>query len=231
MTDSVPIAYGLLARALAESTNVDEVVNQLVRFAVQSLRTDFGGITLINPGKRFETVGATHPTVLQADALQYELGEGPCVDASLRSKSLSSSDLASDPRWPRWGPMASELGFRSVISAELNARGRRIGAINLYGDATTEFTAEDLETAQLFAYQGSLALSYARSEEGLRQAVDSRTLIGQAQGVLMERFGIGAEQAFAVLRRFSQENGTKLRDIATHVIEERELPTITDRLA
>src|SRR4051812_36730782 len=102
-----PKVASLLAEALAESTTVDDCVNHLVAFAVQSLGTGFGGITLIEgSGRKFRTVGATHPDVLEADHMQYKLREGPCVDASLESKSLTSFDLAADKRWPRWGPEA-----------------------------------------------------------------------------------------------------------------------------
>jgi GAF domain-containing protein len=216
---------GLLAEALAESTSVEDCVEHIVEFAVQSLRTGFGGITMIHGGgRRFETIGATHHQVEEADHLQYELREGPCVDASLQAKSLSSTQLATDPRWPRWGPQAAALGFRSIISAELHARGQRIGAINLYGADTRTFSEEDFETVKMFAHQGSLALGFVKMEETLGQAIEGRTLIGQAQGILMERFGIGSDQAFAVLRRYSQGHNLKLQEIAARVVEGRALP-------
>ena len=221
-----PKTASLLAEALAESTTVEDCVKHIVEFAVQSLGTNFGGITLIErSGRRFRTVGATHPDVLKADHSQYKLREGPCVDAALESKSLTSPDLAADERWPRWGPEAAALGFNSIISAELHARGQRIGAINLYGADRTIFGADDLEIANAFAHQGALALGFIRMEQSLTEAVEGRTLIGQAQGILMERYAIGSNQAFAVLRRHSQDHNIRVQTVAQQVVQQRGLPS------
>ncbi len=219
------VELGLLAAALADSATIDDTVDHVVRFAVETLGTRSGAITLIQSGgKRFETVGATDSVVLEADRLQYDLREGPCVDASVESRSLASSDLAHDSRWPVWGPRASDLGFHSILSAELHSRGQRIGALNLYGDAGVEFSEDDLGTARLFAHHAAIALAYFQSERDLLQAIDTRTLIGQAQGILMERFSIGSDQAFAVLRRYSQDSNTKLFEVARRFVDQRELP-------
>ena len=85
--------------------------------------------------------------MVEADRIQYELRQGPCVDAAAESKIVVSSYLATDERWPEWGPKASALGFNSVLSAELHARGRRIGALNLYGTSEATFTPEDIALA------------------------------------------------------------------------------------
>src|SRR5215207_9736829 len=163
------VAFNRLAAALAEVEGMDETAEQVVVFAVQTLGASHGGITLIGAGgRRFETVGATHPDVNDADKAQYELREGPCVDASVESRLLISSDLEHDPRWPRWGPAAAALGFHSILSVELHGRGHRIGALNLYGQRGRQFSAEDVEVARIFAHQSGAALASARSEQGLR---------------------------------------------------------------
>jgi GAF domain-containing protein len=146
------------------------------------------------------------------------------VDATVESKLVTSAYLATDERWPTWGPQASALGFNSVLSAELHSRGRRIGALNLYGAEEASFTREDIVLAELFARQGALALGYARSEEGLREALETRTVIGQAQGLLMERFQIDGDRAFATLRRYSQRNNIKLKVLCRRLVETRALP-------
>ncbi|MCU1442307.1 MAG: hypothetical protein JWQ59_457 [Cryobacterium sp.] len=219
-----PRSASLLARALAESSTVEDCVNHIVGFAVNTLGTSFGGITLIKAGRKFETVGATHPDVIEADHMQYKLREGPCVDAALTSRSLTSPDLAIDERWPRWGPEAAALGFNSILSADLHARGQRLGAINLYGADRTVFGADDLEAVQMFAHQGAMALGFIRMEESLTKAVEGRTLIGPAQGILMERYEIGSDQAFAVLRRHSQDSNIRLQRVAQQVVDQRGLP-------
>lgn len=220
-----PAILAGLAVALADSEGVTETIDQIVGFAVETIGTEFGGITLAKArGRTFKTVGATHEAVIAADELQYELGEGPCVEATVDSKIVVSAHLATDDRWPAWGPRASALGFNCVMSAELSSRGRRMGALNLYGAEESSFTREDIVLAALFARQGGLALGYARGEESLREALETRTVIGQAQGVLMERFGVDADRAFAILRRYSQFNNVKLKVLCHQLVETRALP-------
>lgn len=220
-----------MANALGESRTLAATVHELVAFAVESTGTAFGGVTMLQPGgRKFHTVGATDERVEQADHLQYALREGPCVDAAVRGKSLFSDSLKVDPRWPVWGPAAHELGFHSIVSAELHGRGQRIGALNLYGDSEAYFTPEDVELVKLFAAQAAGALAGMRNEEGLAEALDTRTLIGQAQGILMERYDLDADRAFDVLRRFSQHSNRRIRDIVTELIETRELPAPLDPL-
>lgn len=221
-----PSVFASLAESLADIEGVTETIDQIVSFAVEAIDTTYGGITLIKSGGRsFSTVGATHQSVIEADRIQYELRQGPCVDAAADAKIVVSSYLATDERWPNWGPKASALGFNSVLSAELHARGRRIGALNLYGTSEANFSPEDIALAALFARQGALALGYARSEEGLREALETRTVIGQAQGLLMERFDIDPDRAFATLRRYSQHHNVKLKVLCHKLVETRALPS------
>jgi GAF domain-containing protein len=221
-----PTIFASLADSLADIEGVPETIDQIVGFAVETIGTNFGGITLLNSrGRAFKTVGATHESVHTADALQYDLREGPCVDAAVADALVISAYLATDERWPTWGPRASLLGFNSILSAEMHARGRRIGALNLYGAEEATFTREDMVLAALFARQGALALGYARSEEGLRQALETRTVIGQAQGLLMERLEIDADRAFSTLKRYSQQHNIKLKVLCRQLVETRALPT------
>jgi GAF domain-containing protein len=214
-----------LASTLADVTAAEDAVEKIVAVAVETVGTNFGGITLIHDhGKTFETVGPTDPLVIEADRLQYELRQGPCVDASLKSLSLASSDLAGDDRWPSWGPAVSTLGFHSILSSEIHGRGHRIGALNLYGGADVTFSDADFDMAQGFAHQASAVLSFALHEGRLLEAMDTRSVIGQAQGILMQRFKIGPRTAFALLRRYSMNADTGLRDLAEYVVKTRDLP-------
>jgi GAF domain-containing protein len=219
-----PKIFATLAEALAEVEGVTETIDEIVRYAAENLGTDYGAFTLIKSrGRDFVTMGATHPMVVDVDRLQYELGEGPCLDAASNG-TIVVSHLAGDNRWPSWRPRAIAMGFNSVLSAELHARGRRIGALNLYGVTTASFDREDVELAALFARQGALALGYAQSEEGLKEALETRTVIGQAQGLLMERFDIDADRAFATLRRYSQARNIKLKALCRELLDTRTLP-------
>lgn len=214
-----------LAQDLANADGVANTVDEIVRFAQQTLDADEAGITLIHKrGKRFESIGVTSPDVEMLDRLQYDLGEGPCHDAAVESRILRSTDLGNDGRWPRWGPEAARHGFHSAMSIELHAGGQRIGALNLYGGRKRDFTLEDAAVGDLIGYHASSAMLAARTAETMRAALDNRTLIGQAQGILMERFGITPTAAFHVLRRYSQDNNVKLRDVARDMIADGGLP-------
>lgn len=213
-------ALGQLAIELAEAATFDQSVSHVVGYAAHTFDTGLAGITLIrNGGKSFETAGPTSPVIRQADDLQARLREGPCVDAAVESRHTVSNDIASDPRWPRWGRQAAELGLGSIMSSELHAGDHRIGALNVYGPRGREFTQEEVETAQVLAYHASAALKTARQIEGLTVALDSRTVIGQAQGILMERYKVDSDRAFTILRRHSQQENVRLNRLARELVE------------
>jgi GAF domain-containing protein len=169
-------------------------------------------------------MGETAAIVAQADQLQYDLGEGPCVEAAWEQDTFVSHDLAHDPRWPSWGPRAAALGFGSMLAARLTIGGTSLGALNLYATALRDFDADDRDTAMIFATHAAAPLISVRERENLKIAVDGRTVIGQAQGILMQRFDLDAGTAFAVLRRYSQAQNVKLREVAELVIAQGELP-------
>jgi len=221
--------FAELAEALHEAPTPDSTAEQVVTYASQQLEADYGSITLIRRGGRLETVGATDPIVEQVDALQYELDEGICRDASWHRETLASEDLASDRRWPHWGPKIVGLGIASILAAELTAAGdRRIGAINLYWTRPRRFTADDVAFANIFARHAAVALATSYKVASLNVALDGRKLIGQAQGILMERHGLDEARAFEVLKRYSQDHNIKLRSVAEHLIATRRLPTIDE---
>lgn len=227
MPDKHPL--DALASTLADITETDDAIDKIVSVAVETVGTAFGGITLIHEnGQRFETVGQTHQSVADADRLQYELREGPCVDAALASKSFASANLADDPRWPQWGPAVSALGFHSVLSSEIHGRGTRIGALNLYGAPDTDFSEDDFDLAQGFAHQASVVLSFVLHEHELLQAIDTSSVVGQAEGILMQRFKIGPRTASILLRRYALNTGAELRDLAEYVVQTRDLPDERD---
>lgn len=133
-------------------------------------------------------------------------------------------DTATDERWPRFGPLAAELGLHSLLSVRLSTAEETLGALDLYSTSIRVFEEDDIALAHIFGQHASVAFANARREEGLRQGIDARHAIGQAQGILMERSDLTADQAFSVLRRYSQENNVKLRKVAADIIETRRLP-------
>lgn len=187
------------------------------------------GITLRRRRGRLETVVASDPVVNRCDELQYELGEGPCVDAATDHGYFLVRDIATDSRWPNWGPRAAELGMRSLIAVQLSAPHQDdpdsvLGAINIYDGRIGTFSRDDLDQAIIFASHAADALSSARIISGLQTAVHSRHLIGVAQGILMQRYGLSLDRAFDALRRYSNESNIKLSALAEMVVQNRQMP-------
>jgi GAF domain-containing protein len=219
-----------IALALRDLPDVDDTLDAVIEFARADLGCDHAGIHVVRQ-REIETAAATDPLIRRADALQAELNEGPCFDAIRSGHSLFVvDDTAADPRWPRFGPRAAEMGLRSILSLQLKAAGQNVGALNLYSTRVRRFDDDEVAMARVFAQHASVALATARREEGLRQAIDARNLIGQAQGILMERFDLSADKAFTVLRRYSQDRNIKLRAVAEQIVQTRRLPGETARL-
>jgi GAF domain-containing protein len=204
-----------------------ETAESVVALARDTLECDHAGLTVFEAGGSFRTLGETDPLVAEADQLQYELSEGPCVEAAWEDDTFVCNNLSSDDRWPNWGPKAAALGFGSLMAARLSIAGTTIGALNLYSFSTREFSAEDRDVAVIIATHAAAPLISVRERENLKLAVDGRTVIGQAQGIIMQRFDVDADTAFAVLRRYSQTENVKLRAVAELVVEHGELPTST----
>lgn len=226
MPESAPLLQTLreLAALTVSDGGLDETADSVVTLACETLDCDHAGLSVFQAGGGFVTMGETAKIVVEADQLQYELKEGPCVEAAWEQDTFVCNDLANDDRWPNWGPKAAALGFGSLLAARLTIGGTSMGALNLYSTATREFSADDRDTAVIFATHAAAPLISVRERENLKIAVDGRTLIGQAQGVLMQRFDVDGDTAFAVLRRYSQSQNVKLRDVANLVIENGELP-------
>lgn len=184
------------------------------------------GITLRGPERGAETTAAaTSALAREADRLQYDLDEGPCLDSARGSAAtLVADDLRHEPRWPRWAEAATRLGVRSVLSIRLHHEVESIGALNCYSRTTKAFGPDSIELADIYAIHATSVLNQARLVTGLRTALESRHDIGVAQGVLAVTYDITYEQAFELLRRCSNETNTKLRDVARLVLIERGLP-------
>lgn len=187
-------------------------------------------ITARARGNSYVTLAATDDRAVAADQMQYELHDGPCVLVADGADWYRSGDIAADERWPVWGAKAAaETGLRSMLSVRLIGDGGHYGAINVYADAVGLFQDPiEVDLALLVATHAGLALSAAREATGLRAAVESRHVIGMAQGIVMERYGLDAEQAFALLRRYSNTLNVRLHDIADEVVTSRALPGLAE---
>jgi len=214
-----------LARRLQNEPGMDQTLERIVAVAAETVHCDGAGIFLLHGRHRVESAAATDPSVEQADELQLVCGQGPCLEAIEDHEIVIIQDTLTDLRWREWSALAAGLGWRSVLSLRLFTTKDTIGSLNLYSVHPAKFDGDDAGVASIFAGHASMALAAARSEASLRQAMDARHVIGQAQGILMERFTLSADQAFAVLRRYSQDHNVKLRQVADEVVATRTLPS------
>jgi GAF domain-containing protein len=178
---------------------------------------DFASITVRRHDQTLHTVAATEPMAERIDALQYELREGPCYAAVTDERFVLVNDLAVSEAFPRYGPRAAELGVGAHAAIQVLHGGQRAG-LNLYARAPGAFNRATVQLADLFATQTAALLDYAEQVEQLSEALHTRTDIGVAMGILMERYGIDRNLAFAFLVRSSNDRSVKLRLLAADVI-------------
>ena len=214
-----------LARELQADITPEALLKHIVRAAVTEVPgAQCAGITLVT-GKEFSTTAASGELVGRIDRVQYETGEGPCLDAARHHETVRCDDLQADTRWPRFARQAAGLGVLSVLSFQLFAGDDSFGALNIYAENAAAFGPDSESTGILLASHAALAMTAARTEAGLLTALDSREMIGQAKGILMERHKITGVEAFGLLIASSQAVNRKLRDIAEHLVATGELLT------
>jgi GAF domain-containing protein len=217
--------FARIAEALQAAPTPARTAEEIVAYVRDQLDADDAGITLIRSRGRLETVAATSSLVEQADRFQHELNDGPHRDSSWRGETLIVDSLREEDHWPRWAAKVAELGVSSVLAAELTTvEHQRIGSINVYWTRPQTVSADDVAFVNIFTRHAALALSSAMYEAELNVALDTRKLIGQAQGLLMERFGLDGAMSFEVLRRYSQDHNLKLRAVAEYLVLSRKLP-------
>lgn len=218
------------ARVLFSAGALADTLQRVVDLAVETIDgCDFAGIFLLEDDA-VTTPAHTDPMVIEVDALQHRYRQGPCLEAVADDSTVYAGDLAEDSRWPLYGPEATAAGVRSVLALSLSA-GKTKGALNLYARYPQAFGVIDRAKGLLLAGLAGQALSTAQAHDeeahrldNLQGALLTRAVIGQAQGILIERERITADQAFDILRRASQHLNIKLRDVAQNLVDTGESP-------
>jgi hypothetical protein len=209
-----------VAQDLDKSTSRAEVLSRITDCARGSIPgADYASITIRYRDGRLETVAPTDNVTLRADALQYELREGPCYEAASNQDAVSSPDIRSDERWPRYGPAAARLGLRSQLAVRFYENPQSRGALNLYAAVEGQLT-DQLPIAELFAKHAAIAMGHTYTVDGLQNALVTRKVIGQAIGIVMERYQLDEDRAFAFLVRASSHGNVKIRDIAAEMVHQ-----------
>jgi hypothetical protein len=218
------------AGILFSAGSVSDTLARVVELAVDTIDgCDYAGL-FIADGTTVTTPVSTDPIVDQADELQQQTGEGPCLDSIAHGLIFYAEDLESDLRWPHFAPEVTKIGVRSMLALPLSAS-PSLGAVNLYARYPAAFGVVDRAKATILTSMASLALTVAHTHEdaerrsvNLMPALESREVIGEALGILMERERITSDQAFDVLRRASQHLNIKLREVAQNLVDTGERP-------
>jgi transcriptional regulator with GAF, ATPase, and Fis domain len=201
------------------TSNIEETLAGITAAAVDMIvGVDYADVLLIKKD-HFDSIAPTAPLVKELDAVQERFGEGPCLQAAVADSVIRCADLREEPRWPQFASAAVKLGVHSSLSFQLYTTKGGAGALNLLGSAPRAFSLEGEALGAMLATHAAVALAAINREQQFESALASRDNIGQAKGILMERFSIDAVQAFDMLKTLSQTTNTPLRILAERVIE------------
>ncbi|UXA20127.1 GAF and ANTAR domain-containing protein [Mycobacterium sp. SMC-4] len=211
------LVQGLHAR---KDDDADSVIAEMAEHAaIEIPGAQYAGITLSKSSKRIETPAATAHWPLLLDKIQQRYLEGPCLTAAWEEKTVHVADLEGDERFPNYRRDAlAETPIRSIMAFQLFIAGETLGALNVYAEQPHAFGPEARTLGLIFAAHSSVAWNSARRDEQFRRALASRDIIGQAKGMVMERYGVSAVQAFDLLRKLSQDSNVPLIQVATDLV-------------
>ncbi|GAB3866877.1 GAF and ANTAR domain-containing protein [Nocardioides maradonensis] len=214
--------FARLAHQLHNQEGFEETLELLVEASPALVGSDSAAVLLVRKGRLAERGPGSDMAAEKADQLQLEYEAGPAWEATSERHTVHVPDTAESHTV--WGEGLAMVGIRSAISVRLWTADVTLGAISFYAHRPRAFDANSLAVAEIVGRHASIALASARNEESLHQAIDGRKLVGQAQGILMERFDLDDRQAFDVLRRYSQSTNTKLIEVAALLVSTRQLP-------
>ncbi|GAA1681063.1 hypothetical protein MMUR_06420 [Mycolicibacterium murale] len=208
----------LTAELAFHGTPIDRTLAQVTAAAVQLIpAVDAADVLLIDEGE-FISVAPTSPWCPVLDAAQRDTGEGPCLEAAHASAVVRCDDLRKDPRWPAFAAIAVESDVYAMLSYQLYTHGAGSGALNLFSREIGAFSLENEALGAMLATHAAVALMAAQKQHQFESALASRDQIGQAKGMIMERFNVDAVGAFELLTRLSQDSNTPLREIAAQIV-------------
>ena len=224
MSDDQAAELTGLSHALLDEVTLADRIEVLLAYTVHRLGGVRAGVVLVRREARVET-GVTDPVLARLDAVQRQSGAGPDLDLLTDRDLLHVGDLTTYDRWPQWRHEAERSGLRSLIGVRLRARSVSLGAITCYAARPHHFGPADPETLRAIGRCAAPTLATAGERDRLWDAVDARRLIGMAQGVLMESYGVDGDQAADVLSRRCRERRLSLPELAGQLVGHMTLPT------
>jgi hypothetical protein len=223
--------FGQLVESLADGADQPLTQQRLVEYAVRGIPgAEHASITVVDGKRAPRTIAGSDELPYQWDRLQYEFGEGPCLEAIATNNVELASDLRTDNRWPRFArAVVDRTPARSMLSYRLFLTEQNRAGLNLYATRPAAFTDQSVATGAMFAAYSSMALlAAARQDKAnhLLRALESNREIGVAMGILMAGGKLTSQQAFDQLRTASQNLNRKLRDIAADVARTGTMPAV-----
>ena len=207
------------AQAISAHGTLEDTLDAIVTAARTSVPGfEHVGISVVQGDGTVTTMAATSPLVEELDTLQYKLGQGPCLSTLRDDTLVLAEEMAHEQRWPRYVPRAVEAGVRSQMGVQLLTNEETLGGLNFYSTSSDFISVEAPRRAELFAAHAALALDHARHADQASEAIPTRQLIGQAVGILMERFEITEDRAMYYLVRVASVGQLRLRDVAREVV-------------
>lgn len=224
-------AFRELASRIHSSEDYEDTLTRISRAAAETIAScDAASISTMEPSGPVSH-GITDPLADLGDQIQYEEGEGPCLDAAMRDRWIHTADMAEAERWPRSSRrLVDELGVRSMFSCRLAldaAPSQTLGGLNLYSRQPDGFTEEEQLLAILLSSLGAVVVDASRQQANLRAAIESRQVIGEAIGILRAQGNVSSDDAFEMLSKASQRMNVKLRDLARQIADGPARPDAT----
>jgi transcriptional regulator with GAF, ATPase, and Fis domain len=208
-----------LTERFAHPTDIDATLRGVTVSAVDLIDdVESADVLLVAGPDLFKSIAATSQLAVEMDDFQKRFREGPCLDAAIGNPMVLCNDLREDSRWPSFAKAAVAAGVHSLMSFQLYTHNARMGALNLFGLEPDTFTAENEAVGAMLATHAATALIADDKQLQFQSALASRDVIGQAKGMIMERFDVDAVRAFELLRSLSQNSNTPLAVVAEEIV-------------
>lgn len=219
-----------LARTLHEEQDPDDVLRSVVHAAIELIPgVEEGSISVVFDRKTATSRAPSGQLPRIVDELQNDTGQGPCLEAAYEEKTVRVPDMSTEQRWPVFARKACEAGVGSMLAFQLYVDEKNLGALNLYSRQANVFTDESEHIGLMVAAHAATAYAEANQMEQLAESVSTRDRIGQAKGILMERYKITPDQAFYLLSKVSQTTNMKLNSVADQLAATGEIPDSRNR--
>lgn len=225
--EGAAVGLASMARDLLAQDSVQGTLDRIVAHAVELVEgCEHAGILLLHAGNNVETAAATSELVRRSDRAQGDLAEGPCFDAAFqKNQTYRIRDMEDHvPEWPQYAPVAREIGVGSMMGFLLYTEEEDLGALDLYSSQPNMFTYNSELSGWLLASHAAVAFSAARNSAQLQSAIKTRQEIGESLGIIRERFDLNDDDAFALLKKVSQDHNLKIRDLAQCITNNGEVP-------